>query len=250
VAVCVAAVCVRLGIWQLDRLQQRRVFNEAVARGLASPPMPLEEALRGGGDPAGLAYRRVLASGTYDPAHEVILYGRTLDGRPGNHVLTPLVLGDGGAVMVDRGWIPFQPNQPLPVPGEGAAPGGVVTVDGFLVLAQASTPPGAAPVTTIQRIDLTLLQGQIPYRLAPLALQLESQTPPPGALPVSAPLPELSEGPHLSYAIQWFSFAAIAIVGASLILRRDRRDRRERVAASGAVAARGAGEASSSEEGR
>ena len=64
--------------------------------------------------------------------------------------------------MVDRGWIPFQPNQPLPVPGEGAAPGGVVTVDGFLVLAQASTPPGAAPVTEIQRIDLTLLQGQMP----------------------------------------------------------------------------------------
>jgi cytochrome oxidase assembly protein ShyY1 len=137
-------------------------------------------------------------------------------------VLTPLDLGDGAAVLVDRGWIPFEADQAVPVTGAAAAPGGVVTVDGYLLPAEDATPPGAAPVRTIQRIDIELLQGQIPERLAPMAVQLASQDPS-QASPVPAPLPELDEGPHLSYAIQWFSFATIALVGGAVLLIRDRR---------------------------
>lgn len=244
IALVITGVCVRLGVWQLDRLQERRAFNARVTTGLAADASPVQEVL-GSGPVADLAYRRVTATGTYDNAHEVILYGRTFNERPGNHVLTPLVLADGSAVLVDRGWVPFVANQPLPVPGEAAAPAGTVAVDGFLIPPEDATSPGAEPVTTLQRIDLELLQGQIPERLAPLALQLQTQEPAQAA-PLPAPPPELSEGPHLSYAIQWFAFATTAIVGAGLLLRRDRRD--ERRAVTVRVAPSGAVEASSAEE--
>ena len=227
-----AAVCARLGFWQLDRLSQRRAFNEQVRAGLEADPASLRDTLAAAADPGDVAYRRVRATGAYDPTHEVVLYGRALDGRPGDHILTPLVLDDGTAIVVDRGWVPFEANRELPVPGGAAAPAGPVTVEGFLEPPDDASPPGDDAVTTIRRIDLELLQGQLPYELAPLALQLESQSPAQAALPVPAPGPELSEGPHLSYAIQWFAFATIALGGSALILRRERHDDR-RVAEAG-----------------
>jgi len=91
VAILVAATCVRLGFWQLDRLAGRRAFNAGVEAGLAAPVAPVDALVDAeGADEA--AYRRASATGTWDPAHEVILYGRPLDGRPGDHVLTPLLL--------------------------------------------------------------------------------------------------------------------------------------------------------------
>ena len=102
-------------IWQLHRLASKRAFNAAVAAGTSAPPAPVE-ALAGLG--ASAAYHRALATGRYDAAHELLFYGRgNANGDPGSDVLTPLVLDDGSAILVDRGWIPFDPNQPLPVPG-------------------------------------------------------------------------------------------------------------------------------------
>ena len=73
-------------------------------------------------------------------------------------------------------------------------------------------------------LDVRGIASTLPYDIFPLPLQLQDQAPPqPGSLPALAPLPELSEGPHLSYAIQWFTFAAVAIVGGVILLRRDRR---------------------------
>ena len=108
-AVVVVAVCVRLGLWQLDRLEGRREVNDRYAAGLAMPPRPLEDLLLEDG---ALAYRRATATGRYDTEREVILYGRPLAGRPGNHVLTPLLLADGRAIVVDRGWVPFEMDEP------------------------------------------------------------------------------------------------------------------------------------------
>ena len=74
--------------------------------------------------PEDLAWRPAEVSGDYDRGEEVILYGRTQDGRPGDHVLTPLVLTDGTAVVVDRGWIPFEPERDPRSPRPAAAPDG------------------------------------------------------------------------------------------------------------------------------
>jgi surfeit locus 1 family protein len=227
IALTVAAVCVRLGIWQLHRLAQKRAFNAAVVAGTSASPAPVQ-ALAAGGE--SVAYRRAEATGRYDPAREILFYGRdNANGDPGSDVLTPMRLDGGGAILVDRGWIPFDPNQPLPVPGAASAPVGGVTVTGVLFPPDSSTPPeaGTAPVTIVRRVNLAQIDAQLPYRLLPFYLLLQVQAPAQSAgMPSPAPLPELSEGPHLSYAIQWFSFAAIAILGYGLLLRRDLRAER------------------------
>lgn len=219
----VAATCVRLGFWQLDRLEQRRSHNSVVSARLASPLRPLDALLGVATPPQDLAYLRVEVTGTYDPDHEVTLYGRPLEGRPGDHVLTPLVIDDGTAVVVDRGWVPIRDGAQ---PGMTSPPSGPVTVRGFLIEPEASTHPEEGDPTpeTVARLDLTLIGKGLPYDLAPVALQLTDQVPPQSSgLPVPAPEPKLDEGPHLSYAVQWFSFAAIAVIGYVVLEVRERR---------------------------
>ena len=224
VAVVVAVGCVGLGIWQLARLQQKRDFNQAVERGLAAPAVPIERLLAHADDPTSIRYRPAEAIGTFDVGHELVLYGRSQNGEPGNHVLTPLRLPDGTAVLVDRGWVPFDLDTP-PV-REAAPPSGTLTVTGVVFPSEGGLPetPESGPVvTTLTRVDLETVQAQVPYPIAPVYLLLQNQSPPQANLPLPAPLPELTEGPHLGYAVQWFSFAAIALVGFVVLVRRDRR---------------------------
>ncbi len=226
IALVIAATCVRLGIWQLDRLSQRRAFNAQVERGLAAEPVRLDTLTGRGSD----VYRRVVATGTYDLEHEVLWYGRALDGSPGSEVLTPLVEAGGGtAVLVDRGWVPAALDTP-PV-AEAAPPEGEVTVTGFLLPAEGADVIGrdaAGRILTIRHADPAALQGAVPFELFPLALQLQEQTPEqPTDLPAVVPPPELTEGPHRSYAVQWFTFATIALVGYAVLVRREVRERGE-----------------------
>lgn len=228
--IVVAGLCVRLGIWQLHRLEERRAYNAEVTAGLAQPTTTAADLFaRAGADPTALAYRRAEATGTYDASHEVLLYGRALDGEPGNHVLTPLVLSGGGVLMVDRGWVPIALDTP-PVP-DAAPPSGTATVTGVLQpgaegdSAEIERDPSGR-LLTVREIDLGALADEIGAKVEPLFLLLETQSPPqPGALPRPAPLPELTEGPHLSYAIQWFTFATIALIGFAVLVRREIKDR-------------------------
>jgi surfeit locus 1 family protein len=222
--IAVAVSFALLGMWQLERLDRRRAYERLVAQRLASPPVTLSEALvSNGGD---LRYRRVVAEGSFDPRHEVILYGRTQAGLTGNHVLTPLVLDDGTAVAVDRGWIPLAQDDPPVV--EAAPPPGRVRVTGVLFPPEAggdtlgASATGREPVTTLTRVDLTAVAAQVPYPLAPAYLLLASQDPPQRGLPEVAPLPDAADAPpHLSYAIQWFTFATIGVVGFAVLVRRE-----------------------------
>ena len=221
-----AVTFVRLGFWQLDRLQQRRAYEDLVSQRLAAPPAPLEQVLASsGGD---LRYRRVVAEGAFDPAHEVVLYGRTQGDRSGSHVLTPLILDDGSAVAVDRGWVPLDDADP-PI-ADAAPPSGTVRVSGVLFPPEvggdpeASPAPTAAPSGAFAHVDLSALSAQVPYRLAPAYLLLASQDPPQPDLPLVAPLPDPSASPpHLSYAIQWFTFATIAVAGFPILVHREYR---------------------------
>ena len=230
VALVVAATCIRLGIWQLDRLGQRRALNERIRTGLAAEPVSFDT-LPGTPDDV---YRSVVATGTYDPEHEVLWYGRAFDGQPGHHVLTPLIVGTEQAgqgqiaILVDRGWVPAELGTP-PVE-QATPPAGPVSATGFLIPAgdegdvvidrDASGRP-----LTVRRPDPAALGGAVPYDLWPLAMQLEEQSPPQaGELPVTVPPPELDEGPHLSYAVQWFIFATIALIGFVVLARREARE--------------------------
>jgi cytochrome oxidase assembly protein ShyY1 len=217
-ALVMTGLCVRLGFWQLDRLDGRHYFNRRYEAGMATAPEPVERLVDAGGD---LLYRQAIATGTYDPSRELILYGRTNQGEPGNHVLTPLRLADGRAILVDRGWVPFAMDTP-PV-AAAAPPPGTIDVTGLLAPSEpGGTPQEEGPVTTVTRADLDRIGLQLPYPLVGSYLQLRTQVPAQsGDLPIPPPAPTLDDGPHLSYAIQWFAFAAIAGFGFALLVGRE-----------------------------
>ncbi len=215
IAVVIAGVCVRLGFWQLDRLHGRRDVNAMLAARGALPPVDLATA-----DPSSLPYAHVTVVGRYDPTNEIVLSGRSYQDIAGNHILTPLVLDDGRAVLVDRGWVPLDVASP-PVTGDAAAPTGRVTVAGLALPPDSisDTPTSPAPSVVI-RIDLGA--AALPYRLVPVYVLLQTQNPAQASgSPIPAVPPTLDEGPHLSYAIQWFAFATIAAIGCVVLLRRD-----------------------------
>jgi surfeit locus 1 family protein len=215
VALVIAGVCIRLGVWQMGRLQGRERINAMLTERGALPPRDIQAV-----DPSALPYTHVTATGTYDTAHEAILSGRTYEGVAGNHVLTPLVLGDGSAVLVDRGWVPLVTDTP-PVTGAAAAPTGTVRVEGVALAPDAISDPARSPASAITiRIDLGI--SGMPYRLLPVYVLLAEQTPP-QISPAPVPPPTLDNGPHLGYMLQWFAFASIALVGGVVLLVREQR---------------------------
>lgn len=233
--VAMAVVMVNLGFWQLRRLHQRVERNRTIEARIHAPAQPLAQALARyhvGTDlnaPGSLAYRHVSVSGRYDAADEVLLRSRSQGGQPGFHVLTPLMLADGRALLVDRGWVPFTDNE-APVPA-AAPPSGEVKLTGLLRLPEpepsgffkilSPQDPASGPLKKSFYADPARLQGQFAVPLIDAYLQLASQTPAQtGELPVTPDPPQLSNGPHLSYTIQWFSFTAITLVGYAVVLER------------------------------
>lgn len=208
-------VFVNLGFWQLHRLDERRELNARINDRISAAPLPLGELLaRTGDDPDALAYRRVRAEGRYQPGEELLTAPRSRDGQPGQQVLTPLLAGGGITLLVERGWIPFERSAPQPE--TFAAPTGRVAVEGILL------PPEPGDVGGAQAV-----QRIVPEQLGALSayLSLQGQNPAqPGQLPRLSPEPEPSEGNHLSYAIQWFSFTVIAAAGYPLLLRHTARE--------------------------
>ncbi|CAN5165445.1 SURF1 family protein [soil metagenome] len=224
---------VNFGFWQLRRLDERRSTNALIESRSSVPVQPLPQVVDPDAtfaDVDGLPYRRVVARGTYDADASVLVRSRALNGRPGFHVLTPLVTDEGNALVVNRGFAPFTTE-----PGEALAatrpPGGEVEVTGLLLATQerqgiGPTDPAEGVLTEVTRIDLARLQQQYGADLYPVYLQLETQSPPPGALPTVLSEPEQSEGSHLSYAGQWFLFAAVGAVGWPILLRHTARNDR------------------------
>jgi surfeit locus 1 family protein len=224
--VVAAAVCVRLGFWQLDRLEDRRTRNEAIRAATALPPLTLDaEGFRAAADadPAASAWRRAEAAGRFLPAGEQVVRGRSRDGRPGVLVATPLA-AEHGTVIVLRGWVPA-PDGATIDRGAVAAPGGEVRVSGVLVPLPAD-PRRGVPIptprgdSTWRGLEVSAASGRAPGPVLPLYLQLLADGRVSDGPPFPEPLPELTAGSHLGYAVQWFSFAAIALVGLAVVVAR------------------------------
>jgi cytochrome oxidase assembly protein ShyY1 len=219
---------VNLGFWQLRRHDERAEQNAVVEeRGTASPA-PLRDLIaRYGPEPEALEYRRATITGTYVVEEEVLWQARTLRGVSGHDVLTPLLTEDG-VVLIDRGWVPIDATGP-PVP-DASPPAGETTLVGLI--RAGSTRSGLGPrdpetgvLQRVSRVDIDRLRGQITGDVHPFYVLLESQQPPQlVALPLLQDPPEVTGGPHLSYAVQWFVFAAIAAVGYPVLLRKTAQD--------------------------
>lgn len=223
VASLIAATIV-LGLWQLNRLDERRSTNDEIDARLEEAVAPLASLTSADADEgvgAELRFRLVQVSGTYVPEDEVLVLNRTFSGAPGYWVLTPLLQPDGTAVVINRGWIPFRfaPGEPRP---ESAAPTGQVTVVGMVRETvepegiQSADPDGR--LDALARPDLLRYQEQLSYDIWPVLVQAEQ--PESTEFPIRLERPELDEGPHLGYAVQWFIFATIGLIGYPLVLRR------------------------------
>jgi cytochrome oxidase assembly protein ShyY1 len=225
VAILVASACVGLGDWQLHRLGHRHERNDLIRSNLNAPSQPVGAALRVGHEPAAdRQFVPVSATGRWDLDHQLLVRLRPFEGQVGYYVLTPLVTGNGPAVLVNRGWVPAA-DEGSAAPAVPAPSAGTVTVTGRLRPSEPPAQGAAPPAGQLTRIDVPAIAKTLPYDVYGGFLELTAQDPPPGTSPQLIPAPEPSEGPHLLYAVQWFLFAGLALGGYVVLARREAADR-------------------------
>ena len=242
--VAIGVTFVNLGQWQLDRLDQRRDRNELVVEHESAAiadfddvfTRPIEEDDQ---------WLRVRVTGTYDAAHQLQVRYRSFDGATGWEIVTPLTTADGRTVLVNRGFRerPASEDFPKVLP---EPPAGEVTVVGYVRRNEQGSGTSMRPTEgTVRLINAVELSAWLGRPLADGYIGLiESDPAQSGEFRPVTP-PPITEGPHLSYALQWFAFAAIAGFGFFILIRSDIRDSRrakERAARQAAATARGSGE--------
>jgi surfeit locus 1 family protein len=217
-AISFAIFSVGMGIWQLRRLSARKKYNAAIASRRFAPEAELDSL------PAdtGLAhFRRVHIKGSYDHANEIVYTLRQRMGSPGVNILTPLLRnGKDTVVLVNRGWVysPDAMTVDLNPWREADVVDGHGFVETFPTQGRAYAPNPARP-HEFRRLDRAQLQKVLPYPIANYYVVLTDSSASASTPPRVEPTP-LDEGPHRMYAIQWFSFATISIIGLVIFLRR------------------------------
>ena len=226
---------VLLGLWQLRRLDEKREIKATIEAQQSEPAADVDDVVADDAtvdeDVAAIEHRSVIAKGRYADDDTFVVENRTFNGASGAWVLTPLVLEDGRAIVVNRGFLGFDRQGAIVPP---PAPDGEVVVEGVLLESEqrgrfGPSDPDAGRLEVLARVDLPRVAQQVDYGVLPAYLQRVRSTPEesnvadaPELVPLGRPTP--SEGPHLSYAIQWFTFTTIAVLGYGLLLRRVARD--------------------------
>ena len=224
VAVGVAAVCARLGIWQTERLAARQAHNQTLIARLGDPAVPFHALPT---DTGAGHYRRVTARGTLDYRREVAWAPRMRHGSPGVNLLTILRLaGSDTGVLIDRGWT-YSPDAKSVEFGRWrerdtvALAGYVETwAQDCMVVDGAPLPAtcGDSAARLLRRLDRRAAERLVGGPVAPyLVMQTSDSVLRADSVPVRAEEPVLDEGPHRGYAFQWFAFASIALVGGAAL---------------------------------
>jgi cytochrome oxidase assembly protein ShyY1 len=230
--VLLALIMVGLGDWQLHRYRARSEINARIDAAASAPPASLAAALpppgvgpgrAGPRPPARVEWTRVRVTGRYDAGHEVLARGRTVSDAVGYEVLTPLVLDDGSAVLVDRGWLPPPPGGALVAPAVPAPPTGVVAVTGRVRLpeSRADAPISRTGRPEVRRISPARIAPGLPYPVYGAYLTLEEQTPAADAAFTAVPPDHQNAWQNAGYVVQWWAFAALTLVGYGYLARRE-----------------------------
>jgi len=228
--VVLVVVMINLSFWQFRRLDERQAFNDQVRANATAAPVSLDELLADLPDkePKSLdeiEWRNVIVTGTFRPADEVIVLNRSQNGAAGVDPLTPLdteVDGTPHVLMVDRGFVPLSVEVPTP-------PAGEIELLGRVRLSQERrlgglTDPAEGTLTEVQRIDVERLREQMAASpdqvVLPFYVDLLESPDITAEIPTPVANPDLSEGSHLSYAIQWLIFGACAALAWVFLVRR------------------------------
>jgi surfeit locus 1 family protein len=222
-------VLIRLGIWQLNRLEQRRAFNAQVQAARSQSILDLNQQVPEKVDK--LEWRSVQFVGEYDFEHQIAIRNQYYGEQYGYHLLTPL-LSQGTAVLVDRGWIPAEGNS-TPEDWRKYDEAGEVKVIGQIRLGSGkpaiggvadALPADGSRLALWNNADVEKISNQLPYPIYVMYIQASADP-----TDVEPPIPfqpelELTEGPHFGYALQWFTFATILFVGYPFFVQKQEAD--------------------------
>ena len=221
IALSLATLFARLGFWQLDRLAWRRALNAEVAAHIAALPVSVDQLPR---DSAALRYRRVALRGVFDYANEVVITQRIRGGSPGVNLVTPLrVAGRDSAYLINRGWVYSPDGKRVDQSKWRESDTADVLAFALPAYSSDSNAVGISSAKVMRTLDFDAVQKGMPYPIARVQLLQLGDTSPKGDIPPRIVPPPPSEGAHQSYAVQWFSFAVIAVIGAVLFAYTDRR---------------------------
>jgi len=224
-AISVVAAFIGAGLWQIERLSQRQDENVLIESRMDAPVL-LEDVV--GSDPTTLEFRRVQVSGTYDPSQQILIANRSDEGAPGFWLWTNLATADGD-LLINRGFV----NRGVILETEGSAPLTDTDAETATIVLEGLVREGlddgraSEDGSQLTRPDARLAAEllELDTALDPtFYLELDAQEPPRvSSIPTPVPAPDLGEGPHRSYAFQWFTFATIGTIGYALVLIRIRR---------------------------
>jgi cytochrome oxidase assembly protein ShyY1 len=210
-----------LAFWQLSRLDQKKSFNATLTAHSSAPVLKVEDIVST--DIEAIEWRRVELSGSYMSDKIVTVINRSQNGAAGYDVLVPFRTTTNQTFLVNKGFMQLS----MPLPTLRTTP---LTVLGYIRDTQSRGTLGAidstdAAVREFQRFDIPLISERLGVDTPPLFVQLRNELPAPTEQwPAPVSLPELNEGTHLSYAVQWFFFALTALVAWVVVVRRKMRE--------------------------
>ncbi|MGX6602203.1 SURF1 family cytochrome oxidase biogenesis protein [Micromonosporaceae bacterium Da 78-11] len=234
-AVAAAVVMVMLGNWQLHRYQERSAINARIDAADTVEAVPLTSVLTAptaAGSPGAspgkrLAWTKVTVSGRYDPTNEIQARARTVDGDVGFEIVTPLLLDDGTAVLVDRGWVPAPAGGAVAAPVVPPAPTGPITVVGQIHLSE-SRPTSIEHRNgrlDTRRISVPRLARELPFPVYGAYVLLTAQTPTADAAFTRIPIDHEDSWQNGGYAVQWWLFAGMALFAFGWQARKEAQER-------------------------
>lgn len=216
--VAASVIMVLLGNWQLHRYEERSAINDRIDAADSAPAAPLASVLAkptaagtAGASPGeDAAWAKVTVTGRFDPSHEIQARGRTVDGAVGFEIVTPLVLADGTAVLVDRGWVPSEKGDAVSPPVAPPAPTGQVTVVGQIHLSESRPAPLSRRDGRIdtRRIAVPQLAKELPFPVYGAFVLLSD--PAPGYTRI--PIEHEDSWQNGGYAVQWWLFSVMALL--------------------------------------
>lgn len=223
VVVVLAYAAFRLGEWQFDRLDRRERANTIVERNLDAEPVPVEKVLDVG-EPVSPEdeWRHVTAHGVYAEEETVVVRYQTRDGVSGVDVVTPLVTDDGTALLVNRGWLETD-NVGTTRADVPAAPQGEVSITGWVRADARDAPSAVVRHQSTRAISSSAIGETLPFSLYGGFVELDTESPAPAEPLAEAKPPDLSEGPHFFYGLQWWFFGALALFGFGYLVWDERR---------------------------